>query len=116
MDDQGMPSTRCARRRVSAITAASWMALEATRIRTDPGSALASGSRSRRPRPACSERGRPGDGPTGNRVATRREAASSTGPLRRQVRSAMTLARWSSGVLNRSGKRPIACTSAPRNA
>jgi hypothetical protein len=46
----------------------------------------------------------------------RREAASRAGPLRRQVRSAMTFAGRSSGVRNRSGKRIIALTSAPRNA
>ena len=130
MEDQGRPSTRCPRRRVSAMTAASWLALDATRIRTAPGSAPASGSRSRWPRPGGSDAGDTWDGGRGNaspsegdrpaaagsRAATRREAASSTGPLRRQVRRAMTLAAWSSGVRNRSGKRPIACTSAPRNA
>ena len=45
--DQGTPSTRCARRSVSAMTAASWLALAATSTRTEPGAAPASGISSR---------------------------------------------------------------------
>ena len=54
--------------------------------------------------------------PCGSRRATRREAASRTGPLRRQVRSATTGAGWPSAVRNRSGNSVSARRSAPRKA
>jgi len=55
-------------------------------------------------------------GAAGSRRATRRDAASSSRPLRRQVRSATTGAGWPSAVRNRSGNSVSARTSAPRNA
>jgi len=55
-------------------------------------------------------------GGAGSLAATRRDAASRAVPLRRQVPSAMTAAGRPTGVRNRSGKRMIAPTSAPRNA
>ena len=126
---QGTPSTRCARRSVSAMTAASWLALAATRIRTVPGSAVASGRRSRWARPALAA---PADlrrptarAPAPGRAAadryrtgrltgllrqggaaTRREAASSTGPLRGRCAARRCWPGRSSGVRNRLGKRP----------
>ena len=108
MDDQGTPSARWARRSVSATSAASWVELSATRMRTSPAGAPGTGTRSRwLPRAA---------GAAGSRRATRRDAASRTGPLRRQARSATTGAGWPSAVRNRSGNSVSARTSAPRKA
>ena len=73
IEDQGTPSARWARRSVSATRAASWVELSAMRMRTSPGAGFPA-IRSRWPM-----------GPRGSRRATRREAASRTGPLRRQV-------------------------------
>ena len=47
MDDQGTPSARWARRSVSATSAASWVELSATRMRTSPAGAPGTGTRSR---------------------------------------------------------------------
>ena len=47
IDDQGTPSARWARRSVSATSAASWVELSATRMRTSPGGASGTGTRSR---------------------------------------------------------------------
>ncbi len=112
IDDHATPSIRCARRRVSAMTEASWLAVAATMIRAVPGSALGSGMRTRWARSvfgfssACA---------AGRRAAIRRDAVSRNWPLRRQVRSAITFAGLPSGARNRSVNRLTARVSAPRN-
>ena len=108
---QGTPSARWARRNVSATSAASWVELSATRMRTSPGGLSGVGTSSRwRAWAALAP------GAAGSRRATRRDAASRSRPLRRQVRSASTGACWPSAVRNRSGNSMSARTSAPRNA
>ena len=111
MLDQGTPSARWARRSVSATSAASWVELSATRMRVSPGGLSGVGTSSRwRAWAALAP------GAAGSRRATRRDAASRSRPLRRQVRSATTGAGWPSAVRNRSGNSVSARTSAPRNA
>ena len=111
IDDHGTPPDRCARRSVSAMTAASWLALSATMTLTAPGAAPGRAARSRWPAwtawPAVA---------AGRRWAIRREAAMRTGPLRRLVPSATTGAGRPSAARNRSGNSVMARTSAPRNA
>ena len=111
IDDQLTPSIRCARRSVSAITAASWVALAAIITRTVPGSVPGPAASSRCP---VSAFGAWVPSAPGSLRATRRDAASRTGPLRRLVRSAITCAGRPSGARKRSAKRMIARVSAPR--
>ena len=96
----GTPSARCARRSVSATTAASCAWVSATQILTCPAGPPCAGTqlavRGGVAAPSAAGRG-------GSRRATRRDAASSTGPLRRQVRSATTGAGAPSGPRNLSG-------------
>ncbi len=126
IDDQGTPSCRWARRSASATTVASWLALEAMTTRIVPAGTDGRGRRSRWP---PGGRAPPGDraagtlaggpaaaGGAGSLAAIRRDAASKADPLRRHVPRAMIRAGWSSGARNRSGKRMIALTSAPRKA
>ena len=112
MDDHASPSIRCARRSTSAITEASWAAVAAMMTRAVPGSAPGSGIRARWERPPC---GLSSAWAAGSRAATRRDAASRNSPLRRQVRSAITLAGLPSGARNLPVNRLTARVSAPRN-
>ena len=64
IDDHGTPSTKWARRSVSAMTAASWLALDAMSTRAVPAVAVASGIRSR-----CPGRAPAGPAPCGRRPA-----------------------------------------------
>ena len=111
MSGQGTPSARWARRRVSATSAASWVELSAIRMRISPGGLSGVGTSSR-----CRAWAALAPGAAGSRRATRRDAASRSRPLRRQVRSATTGAGWPSALRNRSGNSVSALTSAPRNA
>ena len=111
IDDHGTPPARCARRSVSAMSAASWLALSATTIRTSPGAAPGTLASSRWA--ACTAWPAVA---AGSRCAMRREAASSNGPLRRLVPSATTGAGLPSAARNRSGNSVMARTSAPRKA
>ena len=61
-------------------------------------------------------RASPRPSPTGSLTAMRRDAASSSGPLRRHVRSAATSAGLPSGARKAPANLRIASTSAPRNA
>ena len=112
MDDQASPSMRCARRSTSAIAVASWFAVAAMMTRAVPGSAPGRGTSARWLR---SVSGLSSAAAAGSRAATRREAASRNGPLRRQVRSAITRAGLPSGARNLEANRLTARVSAPRN-
>ena len=89
MSGQGTPSARWARRSVSATSAASWVELSAIRMLISPGGLSGTGTSSR-----CLAWAALAPGAAGRRRATRREAASRTSPLRRQVRRATTGAGW----------------------
>ncbi len=102
--DHGTPSSRCASRSRCATYAASWLGEPSTCTSTSPGTA---------PGTAVSSRCRCGPR---SRIATRREAPSSSGPQRRLTVSATVGAGSRVTVGNRSGKRRMHSTSEPRNA